>query len=551
AIALFVIITFALAAAALGTLNKRFNDLEKKLVTTTTPISTTTNSTPSGSLASILAETVRMQDLLIHLKQFESFARENGNTRAIGTAGFAQTVNYIENQLKTNSYSQLQVIRETFPIQNFSIKGDPILSWSSNGKTENFTYSTNLSRTDFTYANYTAAINLTIYELVQVKNYGCNKDDYANTTGKAVLIMAGGTCTYAEKGELAATKNVSALLFYNHGSTTSSLAPATFRLRQANILPALSLSYAAGRSLFNLLNSSNSVNVTLEIQRENYGTFDVHNICAHTVDGNSTKTIMVGSHSDSVPAGPGINDNGSGSAANLVLALNLARLYSSNSYSKYPYRIRFCWWGGEEIGLTGAIYHVQQAQNSSTPDDLKLFNNLINLNYDMLGSPNYIFGIYNGSSAKAGTSQKAINGSIRVSEAFRNWFNSQNLPWDYTDFSGRSDYGPFLAAGIAAGGLFSGGDGTKTETQRDIYEAKLGQGYGGLPGATYDPCYHKTCDTLKNIDQFGYLKMVQAAAYMLEFLGNQTDLVTWLYPDGRPTQIQLPEDYFPNSDYYV
>ncbi|UJR11167.1 hypothetical protein I4U23_015348 [Adineta vaga] len=548
---LFGIITFALAAATLSTLVRRFNDLDKRFITTTaSPIVTTSSSLP-GFLNSALADTIHIEDLMSHLTQFENFARQNGNTRAIGTTGFAQTLDYIYELMQNKTYNQFKVVRETFSVQNFTIKGSPILSWSSNGVTANFVYSTSLPETAFTYVNYTAAINLSTYNLVQVKNNGCDDSDYDNVAGQAVLIKAGGICTYAEKGELAAKKNVSALLFYNHGLTISSLAPANFRLRQANLLPALSLSNAAGRTLLNAFSSSGSINVTLDIQREDYGRFDVQNICADTLNGKVNETIVLGSHSDSVPAGPGINDNGSGSAANLVLAMNLARLYGTTNYPKYPYRIRFCWWGGEEIGLVGAIHHVQQAENSSASSDFKLTNNLVNLNYDMLGSPNYIFGIYNGSSAKLGTPSKALPGSIRISEAFRDWFNQQNLPWDYTDFSGRSDYGPFLAAGIVAGGLFSGADETKSVAQRDAYESKLGLGRGGLAGATLDPCYHKACDTVKNIDQFGYLKMVQAAAYLLEFLGRKTDLTSWLYPDGRPAQNRLPQDYFPNSDYYM
>ena len=168
----------------------------------------------------------------------------------------------------------------------------------------------------------------------------------------------------------------------------------------------------------------------------------------------------------------------------------------------------------------------------------------------MLGSPNYMFGIYNGSSAKPGTPQPAKDGSIKISEAFREWFTRQNLPWDYTDFSGRSDYGPFLAAGIVAGGLFSGADETKSKEERKKYVEKLGEGRGGFAGAIHDPCYHLECDTLENIDEFGYLKMVQAAAYMLEYLGKRADLVEWLYPNGRPNQVRLPDHYVPNSDYF-
>ena len=159
---------------------------------------------------------------------------------------------------------------------------------------------------------------------------------------------------------------------------------------------------------------------------------------------------------------------------------------------------------------------------------------LINFNYDMLGSPNYIFGIYDGRTARNDTPTQALAGSNKVTALFKDWFDSQSLPWDYTDFSGRSDYGPFLAEGVVAGGLFTGGDDMKTKEQRDRYDRMLGAGLGGISGITYDPCYHLACDSIENINIFAYEKMVQAAAYALESLGRRNDLQAWLYPNGRP-----------------
>jgi Zn-dependent M28 family amino/carboxypeptidase len=225
--------------------------------------------------------------------------------------------------------------------------------------------------------------------------------------------------------------------------------------------------------------------------------------------------------------------SGSGSAANLGLAIALARLFQTSTYAKYKYRVRFCWWGAEEIGLLGSDDHVKKA-NTSTVIGERLSDYLINLNYDMLGSPNYIFGIYEGRTANANTPTHALPGSNKITAVFKEWFDQQNLPWDYTDFSGRSDYGPFLAEGIVAGGLFAGADETKTQEQRDRYDQMLGQGTGGIAGAIQDPCYHQACDSIQNINEFAYEKMVQATAYILEYLARQDDLKGWLYPNGRP-----------------
>ena len=207
----------------------------------------------------------------------------------------------------------------------------------------------------------------------------------------------------------------------------------------------------------------------------------------------------------------------------------MARLFEKADYAKYAYRVRFCWWGAEEIGLLGSADHVRKAKDATAVGE-RLQDYLINLNYDMLGSPNFIFGIYDGRTARNDTPPLALPGSNRITALFKDWFVGQKLPWTYTDFSGRSDYGPFLAEGIVAGGLFSGADERKTMELRDYYDEMLGQGLGGIAGAIQDPCYHQACDSIQNINLLAYEKMVQAAAYVLEYLGKQSDLKQWLYP---------------------
>jgi hypothetical protein len=140
--------------------------------------------------------------------------------------------------------------------------------------------------------------------------------------------------------------------------------------------------------------------------------------------------------------------------------------------------------------------------------------------------------IYDGKTAPVDTPVTALAGSTKITALSQNWFEQQNLPWDYTGFDGRSDYGPFLAEGIVAGGLFSGADDIKTQGQRDRYDRMLSQGMRGIAGIIHDPCYHQECDSIQNINVLGYEKLVQAAAYVLEYLARQDDLKTWLYPNG-------------------
>jgi hypothetical protein len=297
-IGLFGVITFVLTAATLGIVNKRADSIAS-IVTTSKP-----------NLNSVLAETIRIDDLMSHLRQLQRIADESNGTRAINTRGFNETVNYIYNYLQ-NQVTGLEVKRETFQVRNFSLAKYPILLSQINGTVRNFTYSPTLARSEFTYVTYSTGANFTEYvDVVNIPNFGCASNEWQNVSNLVALVKGGGKCTYAEKGILAAKNGVKALLFYNDGETSANLAPAIVRLRQTNPLPALFLSYGAGQMLVNGISNSTGARVKLQIELEDWGTFPVDNICADTKDGDPTQTIVVGSHSDSVPAGPGINDNG-------------------------------------------------------------------------------------------------------------------------------------------------------------------------------------------------------------------------------------------------
>ena len=98
-------------------------------------------------------------------------------------------------------------------------------------------------------------------------------------------------------------------------------------------------------------------------------------------------------------------------------------------------------------------------------------------------------------------------GSAQIEQVFNDYFDSQGLATEPTAFDGRSDYGPFIDAGIPAGGLFTGAEGIKTAAQAATY--------GGTAGAAYDPCYHQACDTINNLNETGFDQMSDAAATAL------------------------------------
>ncbi|CAF0943370.1 unnamed protein product [Didymodactylos carnosus] len=518
---LFTLTGIALTAATLGIVVRRY---PKEIDLTTTAPEIHSTVTPKT-----LADAITIDQMSTHLDQLQKIANLGGGTRAIGTAGFNNTLDYITTYLTQNT--NLLVKRQYFNVSTSRLASNPILISYLNNQQINYTYQTNFTlMTNSGSANFGTGVRVTV-----IPDIGCAEDNWLAASGTVALVKRG--CNFVDVANFAAKSGVVGLMIYNDGADCDRYATITGASVPSNTTyPALFLSYPLGLAPANAAQNT-SINTSVVINVAYISARSVGNICADTLSGDPTKTIVVGSHSDGVLAGSGINDNGSGSVANLVLATNLARLFQTSTYETYPYRVRFCWWGAEEVGLLGSYYHVEQAGLSSIVGE-RLEDYLMYFNYDMLGSPNFFFGIYDGNRTNPLTTlPQAINGSIKVSELFRDWFISQRLPWDYTAFGGGSDYVPFLRVGIVSGGLFSGAGGLKPQEQRDRYDQMLGRGQGGVPGTPTDPCYHRACDTVENINPFGYLKMVQAAAHVLELIARRDDLKTWLYPSTRHSQL--------------
>lgn len=200
------------------------------------------------------------------------------------------------------------------------------------------------------------------------------------------------------------------------------------------------------------------------------------NVIADHPTGDSNNVVMLGAHLDGVEDGPGINDNGSGSAGILEVALQMKDVQTKN-------KLRFAWWGAEELGLVGSTKYVQ-AMSEEDKARTKLY-----LNFDMIASPNFILGVFDADGSKFG--QKAPKGSNTVEKQFQMFFQAMGTQSTEVEFSGRTDYAAFADVGIPVGGLFTGAEAIKTED-----EAKI---YGGQAGVAYDPNYHSPNDNLANI----------------------------------------------------
>ncbi|MEU9736400.1 M28 family metallopeptidase [Streptomyces sp. NPDC048002] len=214
-----------------------------------------------------------------------------------------------------------------------------------------------------------------------------------------------------------------------------------------------------------------------------------YNLVADWPGGDSNQVLMAGAHLDSVSSGPGINDNGSGSAAVLETALAVAR----TGYQPTKH-LRFAWWGAEELGLVGSKYYVN---NLPTTERAKISGYL---NFDMIGSPNPGYFVY--------------DDDPTIEQTFKTYFAGIGVPTEIeTEGDGRSDHASFKNVGIPVGGLFTGASRTKTSAQV--------QKWGGTATA-FDRCYHSSCDTTGNINDTALDRNSDAIAHAIWSLSSGT-----------------------------
>ncbi|MBU3031413.1 M28 family peptidase [Paracoccus marinaquae] len=462
--------------------------------------------------SSAIRNAVTIKAIRAHQQALADIATDNGGSRVSGSAGYDASAEYVAEQLRQAGY---QVTVQPFHFLNFEETAAPQLELvSPDAKT--FAAGADFVTMRNSGAGTVEGIVIPTVDLVippstdPSSTSGCEPEDFpAPPDSPAIALVQRGTCTFQTKVDNAAAAGYAAVLVFNEGqpgrqdATTGSLATPVS-------IPSVTTSFAVGDELQALAQAGEvraRVAVTATTQ-----SVTTANVIGESPQGDPERVVVAGAHLDSVGEGPGNNDNGSGTAVLLEIALRLAE-----QGGPPVNKLRFGFWGAEEWGLLGSQHYVEQL----TPEDLARI--VLNLNFDMLGSPNAVNFVYDGDGSD---SQPAgPDGSAEIEAVFLDYFAGASLPTRPSAFDGRSDYGPFIARGIPAGGLFSGAEDLKSESEA--------ADFGGTAGMAYDPCYHKACDDIANADEATLEALAGAAAHAVWHYANEVPAPAMLAASTR------------------
>jgi hypothetical protein len=379
--------------------------------------------------------------LVSHLRALEQIAIREGD-RAAGTAGYAASVEHVRGVLRAAGWRvQVQEV--------------PMALWRERSPAALITEDAGTLRPvrDFRVPSYAGAG--TADGPLRVVADACRPATFeALVPGEVALTSIGG-CLLWRKAQNARRAGASGMLVQT-ATSGRGVASATLAVPFIGLPVAL-----IDRKV--RLRSGERVRLSVDAVTERGTTQNV--IAENGV--TRGPVVMAGAHLDSVPAGPGVNDNGSGVATLLQVAETFG--------SRTPGRIRLAFWGGEEEGLHGSRHYVRGLSEAQRRR-IRAY-----LNLDMVGSPNAVPAVYSDGEPRLGALLRRVHPGREIGVLTGN----------------RSDHAAFERAGVPVNGLYTGAN-----------EA----GPGDRPR---DPCYHLPCDTLANVDRGVLLRMARATARAL------------------------------------
>jgi Zn-dependent M28 family amino/carboxypeptidase len=461
-----------------------------------------------------ILECVRVGQVRAHQQALQQIANANGGNRFAGLAGHNKSVEYVVDTLEAAGWNvSLQefdytAYRELGPSALQQIAPNPTIY------TEGVDFGV-IDQSD--PGDVTAPVTPVDIQLGlgNTTTSGCEAADFAGFPAGHIALLQRGVCTFELKAENAAAAGAVGIVIFNQGNTPdrTGIPPVTLTANNTSGIPVIGTTYQLGAELTNTPGLVMRVFANTERM-----VLPTANVIAERTGANDNNVVMAGAHLDSVLAGPGINDNGSGSAVLLEVAQQLAHVKLQNT-------VRLAWWTAEESGLVGSTNYV----NSLSEEELGRI--ALYMNFDMVGSPNYIF-MTQDADQSSFPGAGIPPGSPAIEDLFESFYTMQGEPYDDAAFDGRSDYRAFMLNNIPSGGLFTGAEVPKTAEQVSIW--------GGTLGAQFDPCYHAACDTFANNNNHALAVNADLIAFAVLTYSYSTQSVNGVPGKKIPSAISLP-----------
>ncbi|OBK22566.1 peptidase M28 [Mycobacterium asiaticum] len=427
-----------------------------------------------------LAAKVTADGMFVHLRALQDIANANQGNRASGTPGYDASVEYVAKALRDKGFD---VSTPQFERMRNTSEGKPTLTIA--GRSFSVDQASLLVRTP--------SGGLTGPVVRAAPAAGCAAGDYPAALPKgAIAVVDDSRCSVVDKQNSAMARGAAAVIVISqpsgHGAPPTLFNPGYYN--QLTV-PVAVVGANAATAL-----SRTTAPVRLVLDAENVKVIS-RNVLAQTKTGAPNEVVMVGTHLDSPPNSPGINNAGSGVAAVLETALALGPL------PPVANAVRFAFWGAEENGVNGSMDYVFGLDNAAL-NDIALY-----LNFDMLGSPNPGFftddGDQSGPAGPGVASADVPEGSAGIERTLAGYLNLAGKRPADMPLNTRTDYHPFLVAGIPVGGMNTGASQTKTTVQSRLW--------GGQAGAAFDPNYQSPRDTVEAINRDALAVMGSGVAF--------------------------------------
>ncbi len=501
-----------------------------------TPAATSNASAPAScdtrandTIAKLLP-CITQADLWQHMKAFQRIADQNPGpdghpSRNSGEPGYKASVDYVARKMRSAGYD---VTIQRYKFFYFAFTGVPVLredSPSAHTYTVVDDWDPGQASGSTTATLQPAGGIVLPPTATSSSTSGCTPDDFNSfTAGNVALIQRGG-CNYGVKVQNAQAAGATGVVIFNEGNPgrTDVIAGSLLDAAGNRIVPTIPVaftSFATGDNLYQQATGSGPAPVmTLNTPAVVNPNATDYNVIADSKGGSPNHVVVVDAHLDAI-YGAGMLDNASGSAAILDIAEKMKNAHTLN-------KMRYIWFGGEELGLLGSQYYV----NNLSPVELR--HTRYDLDADVFGTPNYLIGILDpagpdlfGRTVTTIFPKRVYQPSKLARDRAVQYFKSIGLRWEFLSPTGTDAYN-FNLAGVPASGLLTGQDCCKSQHEVNLFGGYLGNYEGNLhsfDGGCVDNPF-RWCDNLNNVDPRNMTIMTKAFATMVVKMAYNTSVV--------------------------